>query len=281
MSPSPRIGRRSVSIRLDARFMLASLLLAAAAVALLSSPARSATQTVDVGNFFFGDGTITATVGDQLRFTVSSGNNHTVEITELGISSGDLDKDDTYTTPVLTAPGTYRIWCATHTTQGHEATLTVVAAPTTTTTVAITTTTTIVPTTTTTIPGGTTTTTQPGTTTTTVPGATTTTVPGATTTAPPPGGTTLPPSESTTSSTVGATGPTDGGDETPSTTAGSGTESAESADTSGDAQAVGPGSPAIDDAAWLRPLWWAVLAASVLGLVWVGVAWRRRPTEYD
>ena len=250
-------------------------------IGLLATPARSATQTIDVGNFYYGspDTTvINATVGDQLRFVVSTGTNHTVDIAGLGVSSGAFNKDDPPFVVNLDQAGTFTIACSIHAAQGHSVQLDVAPAPTTTTTIATTTTTTIATTTTTsttttTLPGGSTTTTLPSgstTTTTGAPGGTTTTSPGGVTTTSPPGvSTTLAgsTSEATTTSTIVSTGPGVPG------ASGDGPDPGD--------QALGVTSPGIDDAGWLRPLWWSILGASVVGLVWVAIAWRRRPTEYD
>ncbi|MFZ9628766.1 MAG: hypothetical protein ACO3C1_05385 [Ilumatobacteraceae bacterium] len=95
--------------------------------------ALAATVSVSVGNYYFedasvGDGKVTATVGDQLRFTVVEGAGHTVTISALGIDSGQLPIGAVYVTPVLTTPGTYSLVCRTHTARGHQTTLVVLAA---------------------------------------------------------------------------------------------------------------------------------------------------------
>lgn len=113
------------------------LLLLAAAVAawagVAMAPALAAVRSVSVGNFYFdddtpGDGVVQAQVGDQLRFVVKDngpGTPHTVEVDDLGIHSGSLGSGETFTTPVLDRPGTYRLYCKPHDQRGHVATLVV------------------------------------------------------------------------------------------------------------------------------------------------------------
>ena len=82
----------------------------------------AAVVSVSSGSYYFedasvGDGKITAKVGDQLRFVTEDagkGTPHTVEIPELGISSGPLATSSVYVTPVITTPGEYRLFCKPH-----------------------------------------------------------------------------------------------------------------------------------------------------------------------
>lgn len=98
---------------------------------LTAGPAMAALREVRVGNFYYdddtaGDGQVVADQGDQLRFTVldgGPGTPHTVEIDEFGIHSGSLASGETYTTPPLDRPGTYRLYCRPHQNRGHEAIL--------------------------------------------------------------------------------------------------------------------------------------------------------------
>lgn len=122
----------------------AAILLLVGAIALallLARPALAAVREVTVGNFYYddatpGDGTVEATQGDQLRFTIldgGPGTPHTVDIDEFGIHSGSLAAGETYTTPPLDRPGTYTLYCKPHQNRGHKATLIIRAATTSTT----------------------------------------------------------------------------------------------------------------------------------------------------
>ena len=83
---------------------------------------------IATGSFYYedstvGDGKITAKVGDQLRFVIEDGGKgtpHTVEIPDLGISSGPLGTNKTFVTSVITAPGEYVVFCKPHRNTGHE-----------------------------------------------------------------------------------------------------------------------------------------------------------------
>jgi plastocyanin len=90
-------------------------------------PARSvlaATPTVHVGSYYFedatvGDGQVVASTGDRLRFVFddsgSGGRRHTATVAEIpGFDSGAQPKGATWTSPVLTQPGTYRLFCRVH-----------------------------------------------------------------------------------------------------------------------------------------------------------------------
>lgn len=104
-----------------------------AGVLTIAGTALAATVNVSVGNYYFedatvGDGKVTATVGDQLRFTVVEGAGHTVTISALGIDSGQLPMGAVYVTPKLTTPGTYSLICTTHRARNHATTLVVLAA---------------------------------------------------------------------------------------------------------------------------------------------------------
>lgn len=114
----------------------------AIAVGFASPPADASLREVAVGNFYFedsttGDGRVEAVQGDQLRFTVydgGPGTPHTVEVDELGIHSGSLASGETYTTPPLSTPGTFVLYCRPHVNRGHRAELVVRASSTGTTT---------------------------------------------------------------------------------------------------------------------------------------------------
>lgn len=113
------------------RLALSGLL--ALAITFVAWPAPAALRDVAVGNFYYddatpGDGTVEATQGDQLRFTVydgGPGTPHTVEVDELNIHSGSLAAGETYTTPPLNQPGSFRLYCKPHQNRGHVATLVV------------------------------------------------------------------------------------------------------------------------------------------------------------
>jgi plastocyanin len=164
------------------RRLVVSALLGLMVVLAWAAIAQAAVSDVRVGNFYFedgsvGDGQIVITAGDQLRFIVEDsgpGTPHTIDIDAFGVHSGNMAKGETFTTPALTEPGTYALYCSLHRNRGHETTLVILAAPGTTTTTASPTTTT-----TTTTTGATTTTTGQATTTTAL--ATTTTSEPATT----------------------------------------------------------------------------------------------------
>jgi plastocyanin len=98
---------------------------------IMATPAESAVNQITVGSYFYedateGDGKIEAKVGDQLQFVFvdnGRGSPHTVEIDELGIHSGNVGTGGTFTTPPLTKPGTYRVYCKPHENKGHFTTL--------------------------------------------------------------------------------------------------------------------------------------------------------------
>ncbi len=110
--------------------------------------ARAATVDVATGSYYFedatvGDGTISAEVGDQIRFLIEDGGRgtaHTIEIPALGVSSGPLATNSTYVTVVITQPGTFQVFCKPHRRRGHETTLVVTGQPAATTTTVATTT---------------------------------------------------------------------------------------------------------------------------------------------
>lgn len=102
--------------------------------------ARAAVRESTVGNYYFQDDAsgsrerIVVERGDQVRFTVREAafSPHTVRVDELGIRSPDLQLFDTFTTPVLDRPGSYRLYCSRHQDnpgQPHVATLVVRAPP--------------------------------------------------------------------------------------------------------------------------------------------------------
>ena len=96
--------------------------------ALGAGVARAHTRQSSVGNYYFeddvtGDRTkLVADVGDQFTFTVRQGaaTPHTVEVDELDIHSGDLLIGQTYTTPPLRTPGTFKLYCRRHDERGHN-----------------------------------------------------------------------------------------------------------------------------------------------------------------
>jgi hypothetical protein len=134
---------------------LALPLLAIAAGVVFSVPAGASLREIAVGNFYFddetvGDGKIVAQVGDQLRFSMldgGPGTPHTVEVDELGIHSGSLAADETWTSDPISKAGEFILYCKPHDQRGHKAKLivsgtsitTATTAPTTTTTAAATT----------------------------------------------------------------------------------------------------------------------------------------------
>ena len=99
---------------------------------------KAALRQASIGNYWFEDDEtkrrdrIEAQQGDQIRFTVRETTYppHSVEVDELGISSPELLLFETYTTPPLNKPGTYRLYCRGHLDRGHVTTLVVRPAPT-------------------------------------------------------------------------------------------------------------------------------------------------------
>lgn len=99
--------------------------------------AHAALLQVSIGNYWFEDDEtkrrdrIEAQQGDQLRFTVRETTYppHSVEVDELGISSPELLLFETYTTPPLNKPGTYRLYCRGHLDRNHVTTLVVRPTP--------------------------------------------------------------------------------------------------------------------------------------------------------
>lgn len=107
-------------------------------VTILAGVAAAATQTIHVGSYYFedatvGDGTVVAKTGDRLAFVFddsgSGGKRHSAVVTELGIDSGPQPRGATWTSPVLTTPGTFRLFCRFHqTANNHWTTLVVTGA---------------------------------------------------------------------------------------------------------------------------------------------------------
>lgn len=105
-------------------FCLAALLWSAGMVTVV----WAATITVRTGSYYFedatvGDGQIVASVGDRLQFLIEDsgkGTPHTIESDALGIHSGPLTTNTTYTTPVLSQPGTFYFYCKPHENKGHH-----------------------------------------------------------------------------------------------------------------------------------------------------------------
>ncbi len=95
-------------------------------------PASAAVKDVRSGNYYFEDpatgsrSEIRAVVGDQLRVTHAGPGRHTVDVDELGIHSPMFTDGQTFTTPPLDQPGTYRFYCDPHEGRGHVTTLVVV-----------------------------------------------------------------------------------------------------------------------------------------------------------
>lgn len=249
-------------------------------VAAVGSAAYAATITVRTGSYYFGDGSVSANVGDQLRFVIEDGGKgtpHTVEIDALDIHSGPIATKGSYTTPELLKPGTYRIYCKPHENKGHVGSLTVTGE-------AATTTTTVAATTTTTMPA-TTTSTSPTTTSTTTDSSSSTTIPVPTTT-----------DASGGTSTTGASSTDPNGDTTTTeprslvtdSDGESGVPLFEGATTevTGDAQAqaladdqvtesgVAIGVVEPSDVQWLRSIWLALILGIPLTALWIFVATR-------
>ena len=88
----------------------------------LVPPVSAALRESTVGNYYFQDDAtgsrerIVVDRGDQIRFTVREAgfSPHNVRVDELGIRSPDLQLFDTFTTPVLDRPGSYRLYCSRH-----------------------------------------------------------------------------------------------------------------------------------------------------------------------
>jgi plastocyanin len=109
------------------------LLIAAVAVVAAVVPAAASLREVDVGNFYFEDvatgsrQVVMANKGDQIRFTVRQTTYppHDVVIDGYGkeYESGQLLLLETFTTPPLDKPGTFRLYCRAHERRDHETTL--------------------------------------------------------------------------------------------------------------------------------------------------------------
>lgn len=106
-------------------------------VALVSaSPASADTHQASIGNYYFEENEqldrkkIVVDAGDQVTFTVVEGvfPPHTVEVDDLKIHSGDILLGQSYTTPPLTEPGNYFLYCRPHEDRGHHTRLIVRAA---------------------------------------------------------------------------------------------------------------------------------------------------------
>jgi plastocyanin len=116
---------------------MSRLLLCAAAAALLAWPVpagAAAERPGVVGNFYFRidepgaeQNELFVDQGDRIRFRIGewSPPAHTVTSDDLGFDSGDLFPTDTYLTPPLNTPGTYRLYCRPHADRGHVAALVV------------------------------------------------------------------------------------------------------------------------------------------------------------
>ncbi len=75
------------------RWLFVAVLASIMYVAAVGTAAYAATVTVMTGSYYFGNGSVTANVGDQLRFVMEDGGKgtpHTVEIVALGIHSGPI-----------------------------------------------------------------------------------------------------------------------------------------------------------------------------------------------
>jgi plastocyanin len=101
--------------------------------------AAAAVHQATVGNYYFQDDAtndrakLVVAKGDQVTFTVraAASRPHSVNVDELGIHSGDLLLFETYTTPPLNRPGTFRLYCRNHErSNNHVASLVVKAPPT-------------------------------------------------------------------------------------------------------------------------------------------------------
>jgi plastocyanin len=113
----------------------AVLLAAGASVVLMPLLAAAAVHDVSVGNYWFEDDAtgsrdnIVVNEGDQVRFTIRQAAYppHDIVIPAYGIDSPQLQLFQTYTTPPLTKPGTFLVYCRAHKARGHETTLVVKA----------------------------------------------------------------------------------------------------------------------------------------------------------
>ena len=102
-------------------------------ISFVASPVGAATRPASIANYWFQDDAtkdrkkIVVMVGDAITFTVVEGDvvPHTVEIDEFEVHSGALLQGQTFTTPKLTKTGTFRLYCGTHSEQGHAASLVV------------------------------------------------------------------------------------------------------------------------------------------------------------
>ncbi len=115
-------------IRRSLTVLLTAVIVIGVAVGVFAAVVGIATGSFYYEDSTVGDGKITAEVGDQLRFVIEDGGRgtpHTVEIPELGISSGPLGTNKTFVTPVITMPGEYVVFCKPHRKKGHETVLVV------------------------------------------------------------------------------------------------------------------------------------------------------------
>jgi plastocyanin len=114
------------------------LVVAIVAVAFGAMHAASAvTHQATIGNYYYEDDTqrdqtkIVVRQGDQVTFTVRQAAvpGHTVDVDALNIHSPNLNLGQTYTTPPLTKPGNFYLYCRPHEDRGHHTRLVVLAAP--------------------------------------------------------------------------------------------------------------------------------------------------------
>jgi plastocyanin len=263
------------------RWLLVAVLASILYVAVLGTAAYAATVTVSTGSYYFGDGSVSANVGDQLRFVMEDGGKgtpHTVEIDALGVHSGPITTKGSYTTSELLKPGTYRIYCKPHENKGHFGSLTVTgeATTTTTTTTMPATTTSTSPTTTSTTTDSSSSTTIPATTTTDASGATSTTVTSTTdsngdTTATTPVAPATDPDGSSGSQAPEGESPDHEG-ATPDVTGAPEARALAGDQVSESGVAIGVVEPS--DVPWLRSIWLAVILGIPLTALWIFAATR-------
>lgn len=106
-----------------------AVLVGAAGLGLLATPALSATQGVRVGSFYFedasaGDGRVVIDQGDRITFTFEGGAQHTATV-DGQFDSGARSDGQTYTTSALTRAGTFTLFCRVHGASRHSTSLVV------------------------------------------------------------------------------------------------------------------------------------------------------------
>lgn len=102
---------------------------ASGALILMAAPALAGLDSVSVGSFYYedgstGDGTITAKVGDQLKFVFSGKVQHSATVNGQ-FDSGVKKPGTTWTTGALMKAGTFTLYCSVHGVSRHSTTLVV------------------------------------------------------------------------------------------------------------------------------------------------------------